>query len=314
MKSAKRMTKYRFDAVIKKNLIESGRNSDEFGYQFPGDNRMYENYYSTGVFAQFVDEMKTQYKNHFDQYFKGKGSELVPKSYLGRMTPPKMASVASSSRFCYLALRDGTDCFGTAKPIPKEDVLFEKECRIFEKSGTAPQLDAYISTDASELFVEVKCHEIFDQHTVEFKHAYFDVLNSYDCFKGLVCDVNQNASVFTLDLKLFDFHVESTRFDIKQLICHLLGIANHTKGKKSKLIYLFFKPICSDSYENDLINTVFKELKQEIQLIFNSNPIREFCKMHHIELQAFALESKVMEQLTCNNVIDLLEAGAIDID
>ena len=71
-----------------------------------------------------------------------------------------------------------------------------------------------------------------------------------------------------------------------------------TKGKKSKLIYLFFKPLCIDVIENQCIDTVFEELKQEMKIVFGSKPICEFCRIYNIELQAVALESKVVEQLT----------------
>lgn len=44
------MTKYQFNEIIKKNLLESGRNTDEFGYQYASETRLYENYYSVCAF------------------------------------------------------------------------------------------------------------------------------------------------------------------------------------------------------------------------------------------------------------------------
>lgn len=53
-----------------------------------------------------------------------------------------MASVASSSRFCFLALKDGANAFGGTG-----EVVFEHECKINGISGIAPQLDAYIPNE-----------------------------------------------------------------------------------------------------------------------------------------------------------------------
>ena len=65
-------------------------------------------------------------------------------------------------------------------------------------------------------------------------------------------------------------------FDIKQLICHLLAIANQD-GTNKKLVYLFFRPdpdkleMSSTINENEL-EKVFDELKTEIEHIFGSKP------------------------------------------
>lgn len=76
-----------------------------------------------------------------------------------------MASVASSSRFCYLALKDGAEAIGGTG-----DVVFEKECKIKGVGGTAPQLDAYVASE--NIFVEAKCHEMFDEKTTVMRESY----------------------------------------------------------------------------------------------------------------------------------------------
>ena len=81
-----------------------------------------------------------------------------------------MASVASSSRFAYLALRCGAQAIGGT-----DHVEFEHECRIQGIRGTAPQLDAYTADEnGNPIYVEVKCHEIFDPHKIELKAAYWE--------------------------------------------------------------------------------------------------------------------------------------------
>ena len=95
-----KLTKEKFDAIIKSNLIKSDVSADDFGYDINGQN--YDLYYANSCFKTFVEDMEKNYLQHYTKYDKGKGSEL--ESHDGK--PPKMASVGSSSRFCYLALRD----------------------------------------------------------------------------------------------------------------------------------------------------------------------------------------------------------------
>lgn len=91
-------------------------------------------------------------------------------------------------------------------------------------------------------------------------------------------------------------------FDIKQFLCHLLGIAAHSKEQKT-LVYMFFKPISDHIEIQKEIDKVFSDLKEEIESIFNSYPIKNFCKLNHIELCAIAEEAKIMESLTKENMM-----------
>lgn len=123
----------------------------------------------------------------------------------------------------------------------------------------------------------------------------------------MLSEEDKNKEVFQIPFKFFDVSKEITRFDIKQFVCHLLGIAKQNEGKKSKLVYMFFKP-CSDCFEtSQQIDEIFDELKVEIKAIFGCNLIEEFCKENNIELAAIAAESKVMGKLDAANVINLLD-------
>lgn len=302
----KKLTVQAFDEIIKQNLIGSGMNASCFTYKI--ENREYPLYYNEEEFNLFVQEMKTNYYNHYikfkGDYEKnenqgGKGGELEVKKGRYGMMPPKMASVASSSRFCYLALRDGCDILIEDRNILKNEIEFEKECRIFENSITAPQLDAYIEDENCNVYIEAKCHEIFSSHKPVFKHKYWDCFYNDSAFSKVLHEKDRYINTFELALSTFDIKKESTRFDIKQFVCHLLGIANCNKGKKAKLVYLFYKPLTED----ERVETVFNELNDEIKTIFNCEVIRDFCKAHNIELMAIAQCSKVMQKLEKNNVI-----------
>ena len=137
------MNKNEFDQIIKENL-EVTKGEKAFGYMVFENPKVYNVYYSKREFEVFKEEMKSLYPDAYQAFFDGKGSEL--KEHIGRygFMPPKMASVASSSRFCYLALRNGAKALGGTG-----SVIFEHECRIADLGiyCNAPQLDAYIKNE-----------------------------------------------------------------------------------------------------------------------------------------------------------------------
>ena len=94
--------------------------------------------------------------------------------------------------------------------------------------------------------------------------------------------------------------------DIKQLVCHLLGIRSQNKnGQQAKLIYLFFYPISDDEKVSDEIKKLFDDLENEMNAVFNSSPIKKFCNDNNIVLEAYAEKSTVMTALNSSNVIKL---------
>ena len=282
------ISKKQFDTIIKNNL-EKQSGTITFGY---GEKELY---YSPADFNKFVKEMQeAKYERFFIRYDKGNGNELKAKGTM----PPKMASVASSSRFCYLALRDGGDALGGTG-----DVEVEHGCKIEGVKGTAPQLDAYIENE--NIFVEVKCHEIFDRHRMTMKSAYHDLLFGDNNDFGLDMKVSINSkNEFEIPASVFGAN-KNTMFDLKQFICHLLGIDSNTKGKKAKLVYLFFKPLCKDEEESKQIEVVFEKLKGEIKSVFESTPVNNFILKNNITLSAVAEYSECMDALTKDNMIVL---------
>lgn len=289
------MTKKDFDAAICSNL------KGKTGYIISARGEFYDNYYSNSEFDYFRQKMKTSHPEHYAEYDKGKGSELKEKTTQnGILTPPKMASAASSSRFCYTALVNGALSLGV-NGEPK----FEHGCRIQGIRGSAPQLDAYFSK--SNTYFEVKCHEIFDKHKIEFSNGYLNIITGSDNGFGFSeNDIEHyKEKSFTISPNKFGISKKSPMLDIKQLICHLLGIRSQSNGAQAKLIYLFFYPVTDDEKTNNEIQAVFDELKKEINAVFNSKPIKTFCRKNNIILQAFAEKSKVMTDLNVNNVISL---------
>lgn len=287
------MNKANFDELLKQNVINA-TGIDFFGYSIA--NKNYPNYYCAGAFSNFVHQMLSEYPFHYQKYAFGKGSELKQNG----ITPPKMGSVASSSRFCYLALRNGANALGGSG-----EVEFEYACPIDKiKGGTPPQIDAYIKNE--NIFVEVKCHEIFDKHNVKLSAQYYDLLFGEDCDFSFSYKPLNKTNEITLPKNEFGLTDNQNMFDIKQLICHLLGIKFHKENyQPATLVYLFFKPKAATEKEQNEINKLFVELENEIKNIFNSKPIKNFITKNNIKLKAVAQYSEVMNALTNENIISL---------
>ncbi|MBQ5990098.1 MAG: hypothetical protein IJL67_11465 [Oscillospiraceae bacterium] len=328
------MKKEEFDHIIR-HLVEMKEKDDLFGYivqNYDGTPKCYDKYYSEAVFKMFVDDMTKNYPDANIKYNEGARGELIPKTTTINGTkhtyPPKMASVASSSRFCYLALRNGIDITigdehisGSAEFEKKCEIKFKKPIESDNQYSTPPHLDAYIKD--SNCYFEVKCHEIFDSHKVVLKQKYWDLVYDEGNLFGLKPLEKSDRNRDTFEIPLKEFGIEdktSTMFDIKQLICHLLGIANQD-GDNKKLVYLFFKPDADKAasksrsvLEDDVLSaynrhlkTIFDNLSDEIDAIFNSKPITTFCVNNNIKLMAIAENSIVMEPLSQNNTYHLLK-------
>ncbi len=290
------LTKKAFDNLIKTNLSEK-IGAEKFGYEL---SKNYEDYYNKAEFNRFLEEMKQNYPTAYERYADGKGSELREKPGRYGMYPPKMASVASSSRFCYLALRDGGEALGD-----NGIVLFEYGCPIQGVMGNAPQLDAYLPE--SNTYIEAKCHEIFDSHSIVLKEKYWDFMFGEQNDFGFSQKEYNGQETFQIAPAQFGIQKENTMFDIKQFLCHLLGIASENSGDKpAKLVYLFFKPKTEDEATKRLIDDVFGELRKEIHALFFSKSIQRFIQKNKIHLDAIVEESFVMEHLTTGNFTSLV--------
>ncbi|MBQ8683022.1 MAG: hypothetical protein IJ518_00715 [Clostridia bacterium] len=291
------MKKKQFDAIIKQNLSTIYGEAC-FGYVLA---KVYDAYYSREAFGAFLSEMQSEkYAPYYQAYAKGKGSELKEQPGKYGVTPPKMASVASSSRFCYLALRDGASGLGGGSRVQ-----FEHACRIQGIFGTAPQLDAYIPD--KNIYVEAKCHEIFDLHTIKMATKYWDYLYGRGNDFGLPVLERPDTDTFVIPAAVFGIDKSHTLFDIKQFLCHLLGIASQKhRAEEASLVYLFFKPKTQTEDSRKEIDEVFLRLQQEITALFRSAHITAFTAKHNIALSAIAEYAEVMEPLTTQNTISLV--------
>lgn len=183
----------------------------------------YENYLSRGQWEDFLKNMDKSYKQSLESSSGGELTETV--------SPPKMACYGSSSRFLY--------------NLSKDICGFEAEKKLSTtvKGGKAV-LDGYIRDKG--IFVEAKCHEIYSKCETVRSDAYrglIEYINKRNIgvrVKAESCTDKNGKEKLRLD---FGYD----RFDIMQIICHMLGIGagllcGELPFMKATLLYLLFDP------------------------------------------------------------------------
>lgn len=238
----------------------------EFGRLING--KVYDTYFSNEFGKTVISSLSNDI---YEAYKNGKGNEF---------DNGKFFSVASSSRFAVASFSESRN--GSLHYIQKfegesiQNIQFEYPLKIDGITGTPPQMDVYIKT-SKETFVEVKCHEIFD----ESSHSIIKLSSQYkknSLFKEILehykiepdkrtyeIDNKGNSIKILLTRNHFNILSKTARFDLKQFLCHLMGIVSKTNQDENKqFIYLFYK---NTDVEFD---HVYEELEEEIALIMES--------------------------------------------
>ena len=198
------------------------------GYVISGK-KTYWNYLSKKSWLAFLAVMS---ERHQTQYKDGDGGELEEKKGRYGMIPPKMASFGSSSRFLYLKSKD------------IKDFSFEKQFPT--RVGHTANLDGYIKRGNTIYCVEAKCREIYSSH------KNIKISTNYEIVYKRILDLSFDSICIKdgIDHRKYTFKYkghELVRFDIKQLICHFLGITadlleNQKQDVSIRFIYLIFNP------------------------------------------------------------------------
>ncbi|MCQ2792030.1 MAG: hypothetical protein MJ208_00740 [Bacilli bacterium] len=292
-----------FDQLIKNQLIKGKKYSkSNFGYRIK--NKIYLNYFSNSCWGKFKANVRVKYG----------GGELDEHKHGKYIIPPKMASVASSSRFIYLLFKDKNNIrFFTNSSTHNGEIEFERvnEKITFKKGITPskPNYDAFCESENFMIYFEAKCHEIFDNHSLEWKPDYkyvfpkkfkplefeymtrrknwlsfckkhnWDITKPYKnkkpCCRLEDCRcIEMPPNIFNLDGEEFIF------FDVKQFVCHLLGINARQSSKPAKLIYLYYYP---ESAEQQY-NCYYKNLERQIKHVISSPFIKSIINKTKIEL------------------------------
>lgn len=212
------------DISIKKHEIKT----TDGAYVMP-DGRCYAAYMGVHEWQTFASEMQSAYPVAYAEYGAGSGGEMKAN----KCFPPKMASYGSSSRLMYLL---GRNVEG-----------FHFEYKLPTSLGGIAHLDGYLETDSSHVFVETKCREPYGAKQGLIPKA-FRALYEYidkDTASNLHIQIkNEEGGKMEVEFSAGELTIE--RFDIKQMICHLLGIATRVlkqpTDKRLSFLYLVYNP------------------------------------------------------------------------
>ena len=189
----------------------------------------YDSYMSNEAWEGYLSGMSAQ---HRAQYGDGSGGELKEKN--GR--PPKMAAFASSSRMTYLLSKD----------IP--GFVFEKQLPTV--IGGIANLDGYWEGNGRYTFVEAKCREPYSHTSPQVIKENYRNLYAYlqDVLPGVFsCTMEEIHATANMRVAFYCCGKEVVHFDIKQMLCHLLGVANkllteNACDKPVLFLYLLYDP------------------------------------------------------------------------
>ena len=279
--------KYIFDKALKKRL--GGKDGDYYSSERVQPGKYYF-YHTREKWRCFLCQMDPKHRKAYEN---GGGKELEERCWNGVWLPPKMAAYASSSFFVYDLLK-------------RTDAVFEQKLPTSIPYATS-NMDAFYPK--RNVFIEAKCHEIYDSPSPKYKMAYkvfYDMLAARTGFNYHPKeDKNNSAISFSLD------DIPVAQFDIKQIISHTLGIANACKnGVKIQghterlnpdtgisLVYLLFNP-------RELKTTLNDEEWNVIETAFSNEVC--FIKTHHqfflslfgVSLDYLKFDSDQIKELT----------------
>ena len=256
-------TKDIFDKALKKSL--GGKEGDYYSSERVQPGKYYF-YHTREEWRCFLCQMDPKHRKAYEN---GGGKELEERCWKGVWVPPKMAAYASSSLFVYDLLK-------------RTDVIFEQKLPTSIPRSIS-NMDAFYLR--RNVFIEAKCHEIYDSPSPTYKTAYKGFYEKLADQTGFMYHPEEERNDSAISFSLDDSPV--TQFDIKQIIAHTLGIANACRngvmidGRREKLnlnsditlIYLLYNP-------RELKRTLSDEEWNEIEVAYNNEV--DFIKKHHL--------------------------------
>ena len=227
--------------------------------------------------------------NAHTEYGKGGGDELSEKN--GR--PPKMASYGSSSRMIYTLSRN------------KSGFHYENK-RSTSIGGTA-NLDGFFDGGNRYIFVEAKCREPYSPKSNSVSTAYeklYEYINTKMAGSMKITMIPSKCGRY-MNVDYIVGKEQLEYFDIKQMICHLLGIAtallkSNLERKQIDFIYLLYDPTELDIEPNskEEIDRVYRRTCCECKLV-------DFSELYHVILE-FLVATKFKGALTSEDIDDMV--------
>lgn len=192
----------------------------------------------------------------------------VYKNYRGELGKnskgTKMCSIASSSRFCFLA----------SKTILKD--IDEHEKTDLKNGCCIPHFDGYDSK--RNIYYEFKCHE-FCERDGSISHSKLTSMDYIPLLKNIFnVDCDNPSTLKFSDLRISidnDPMINKINFDFKQFLCHIIGLLSiATKENKPTLNYVWITPYEPDNKE---LNVFISFMKKQIHDIFLKTSELDIC-------------------------------------
>ena len=274
----------KLDLAIKSKEI--GTPEGFYAVPYKGGILQKQTYMTNDEWDSFLSAMSEVARN---EYGNGDGDELKEKD--GR--PPKMSSYGSSSRMIYNLSNK------------KEGFHFEK--KLPTTVGGTANLDGFYEDDNRYIFVEAKCHEPYTLKNVTVSKCYeklYKYINE-QMLGSVHIDMETSKCGRYLNVEYYADGEKLERFDMKQMICHLLGIATEMlKGtlerKQTDFIYLLYDPTELD-IESDMkeaINKIYERTCYECNLV-------DFAELFRVILE-FLIEIKFPSLMSSEEVDDMI--------
>lgn len=289
--------------------LEVSKDDSKFGYEISG--KSYQNYMSNQCWDSYKENHQQQFKQ---QFIDGNGGEIKENG----LVPPKMASFGSSSRFIYELSKD----------IP--GFTFEKKLHTYitgKRVGAPANLDGFLQKGNHYIYVEAKRREIYySPHKNEkIKRVYIPVYEKIteECGKDKFHIEPKESE--EQDQKKITFYINNKPaqyFDLKQLICHFLGITyyiafNNIQNAEVTFLYLIYNPTevfdyIDEMYKDKIIDR-YKEAKQFIESSSDVIPsIFEAIRQYQIENNNLAninisFDFKLVDQATYKQAIESIQ-------
>ena len=264
------------------------------GYIISKSKLAYDRYMSNEGWERYLAEMSD---NHRKQYEEGDGGEINEKRGRWGIYPPKMACYGSSSRIIYTLLR------GVA------NIEFEKKFATLV--GHTANLDAYLQTDYTDIFLEAKCREIYASHTkIDIGNVYKPVYEYIkQCNKKFGYSDEPSKANNKFKCSFYYDGKPIIRFDIKQLISHFLGIAagvlEGVIKDNIRFVYFIYNPNELGNKTLDRVYTDTIKERYKIDVIELFKAVFEYQKKNlEIEKEMPIFEFVLADQ---NNIIDKLK-------
>ena len=262
---------------------------------FVTDKGKFDSYMSNAAWDAYLKTMSDEQRLQFDS---GNGGELKGKN--GR--PPKMASFASSSRMVYKLSKDISN------------FVFEKQ--LATVIGGVANLDGYWEGNGKYVFIEAKCREPYSHKSPEtikqnYKPLYMYLQNK---IPGIFsCAIEEIPETRDMRVVFFCCEKVNIHFDVKQMLCHLLGVANRMLIDKIcdtpiQFLYLLYNPTelsLSDKSKKSILEIYHATCKAAISYDFKQ--IFDCVVDFLIEEKQYSISKTAADKLKSNFRFDLCD-------